>query len=254
MTNPVLLDNIVHADLRVAIGHAARFGDAVNQCAVFPNEFDDLQRDYPIVFRKDAAGGYYAVALLGLDRDENLFLDVSGWQARHVPVVHQRGPFSIGMVERTIDGAPQHEPMIHVDLDHPRIGASGGQPVFLPHGGHTPYLEHVVRVLQVVHDGLRQRDAMFAAFLAADLIEPVTLDIALDDTTRYSVPDCYTISAARLARLDGVALGALNRAGFLRHAVFVTASLGNVGRLIDLKNRRRRAGAGETVPSTPVAA
>jgi len=250
MTTPVLLDSITHADLRVAIGYAARFGDAVNECAVFPNEFDDLQREYPILFRKDAAGAYYAVALLGLDRDENLFLDAAGWHARHVPALRQRGPFLIGTGER----GGRQEPMIYVDLESPRVGAPDGQAVFLPHGGQAPYLDHIVRVLQVIHDGQHQRDAMFAAFVAADLIAPVALDIALDETTRYTVPGCYTIATDRLAQCDGATLATLNRSGFLRHAFLVASSLGNVARLIDLKNRRRRAEAGEAVPVTPVAA
>lgn len=243
MANPVLLDTIAHADLRVATGHAAAFGDAVNQCIVFPTEFDAVQRDYPILFRRDAEGAFYAVALLGLDRDENLFLDTGEWHARHIPVLHQRGPFLIGMVERIIDGVAQREPMLHVDLDHPRIGAPNGQPVFLPHGGQTPYLDHVVTVLRAIHDGLAQRAAMFAAFEAADLIEPITLDVALDAETHYSIPDYFTIAPARLARLDGAALEALHRDGFLQQAFFVASSLGNVATLIERKNRKRRTAA-----------
>lgn len=243
MTNIVLLDTIAHADLRVATGYAAGFGDAVNQCVVFPTEFDAVQREYAILFRRDAAGAFYAVALLGLDRDENLFLDQGGWSARHIPVLHQRGPFLIGTVERDIDGVLQSEPMLHVDLDHPRIGAPDGQPLFLPHGGQSPYLDHVVTVLRAIHDGLAQRGPMFAAFEAADLIEPITLDVALDAETHYSIPDCFTIGPARLARLDAAALDALHRAGFLQHAFFVASSLGNVATLIDAKNRKRRAAA-----------
>ncbi|PNB46164.1 peptide ABC transporter permease, partial [Pseudomonas sp. FW305-130] len=92
---------------------------------------------------------FYAVALLGLDPDENLFLDAAGWQARHIPAIHQRGPFLIGLVDRTIDGQTRREPMLHVDLDHPRIAAAPQSPhaqaVFLPHGGSSPYLDHIVR-------------------------------------------------------------------------------------------------------------
>jgi hypothetical protein len=243
MTNTVLLDTIAHADLRFATGYGAEFGDAVNQCVVFPTEFDAVQRDYPILFRRDAAGALYAVALLGLDRDENLFLDAGSWNARHVPVLHQRGPFLIGMVERAVDGVVQSEPMLHVDLDHPRVGAPDGAPAFLPHGGQSPYLDHVVTVLRAIHDGLAQREPMFAAFEAADLIEPITLDVALDAETRYSIPDCFTIAPERLARLDAAALDALHRAGFLRHAFSVVSSLGTVATLIDAKNRKRRAAA-----------
>jgi hypothetical protein len=58
---------------------------------VLPTEFEEVQREYPILIRKDPSGDYQAVALLGLDRDENLFLDETGWNARYVPAVQQRG-------------------------------------------------------------------------------------------------------------------------------------------------------------------
>ena len=97
MTNRVLLNNVEHRDLRVVTRHSVDFGDAINQVLVFPTEFEDLQREYPILFRRDAEGNIQAVALLGLDRDENLFLDGEGWHARYVPAVQRCGPFSIGL-------------------------------------------------------------------------------------------------------------------------------------------------------------
>ena len=237
MTNRVLLNNVDHGDLRVATGHGAAFGDAINQVLIFPTEFEAVQREYPIFFRKDADGAFQAVALLGLDRDENLFLDSpgEGWNARHVPAIQQRGPFSIALR----DGGG--EPMIHVDLDDPRILAAKaqGEPVFLPAGGNSPYLQHVARLLGVIYDGLEIGKAMFAAFEAADLIEPVEVEIKLDEHTQYDLPGLYTISQDRFAALDGVALEALHRAGFLAAAQWVLSSLGNVGLLVELKNRKR---------------
>jgi len=44
-----------------------------------------------------------------------------------------------------------------------------------------------------------------------------------------------------LSRLDGAALERLNGSGFLPLAFFVLASMGNMGRLIDLKNRKASA-------------
>ena len=237
MTNRVLLNNVDHGDLRVVTGHGAAFGDNINQVLVFPTEFEAVQREYPIFFRKDAEGAFQAVALLGLDRDENLFLDDaghgSGWNARYVPAVQQRGPFSIALRER--DG----EPMIHVDLDHPRVRAGEGEPVFLPAGGNSPYLQHVARLLGLIYDGLEIGKAMFAAFEALDLIEPVDVEIKLDEHVQYDLPDLYTISQARFADLDGAALQGLHQGGFLAAAQWALSSLGNVGTLVELKNRKR---------------
>ena len=181
--------------------------------------------------------------MLGLDRDENLFLDERGWVDRYVPAVQQRGPFLIGFREWEEAGERHREPMIHVDLDHPRVSRDEGEPVFLPQGGHSPYLDHVVRVLRMIHDGLEMIEPMFAAFAEEGLIEPLRLQISLDEATCYDLPDFYTIGSDRLAQLDGAALERLHRAGYLRMAFMVAASLANVSQLIERKNRKRAAGA-----------
>ena len=104
MAKLALLNNIDHANLKIVTGFRAEFGDSVNQVAVYPTEFSELQRDYPIFFRKDGEGAYYAVVLLGLDKGENLFLGEGRWHARYVPALHQRGPFLIGFQKQDIDG------------------------------------------------------------------------------------------------------------------------------------------------------
>ena len=247
MTNKVLLNNVDHADLRVIVRHAAEFGDSVNQVLVFPTEFDDIQREYPIFFRRDPNGVLQSVALLGLDRDENLFLDEQGWQGRYVPAVLQRGPFLIGLQEREADGEALREQMVHIDLDHPRISKTEGLPMFLPHGGNAPYLEHVSGVLRAIYAGIEATAPMFAAFEEAGLIEPVSVEIELDEARKYLLSDFFTIGRAKLAALDGARLETLNRAGFLGVAFLVASSMSNVRRLIDLKNAKRRADEGVPV-------
>ena len=76
----VLLNNVDHHDLRV--DHAPRRGVRRRDQpgADLPDRIEDVQREYPIFFRRDANGAFQSVALLGLDRDENLFLDDGGWQ------------------------------------------------------------------------------------------------------------------------------------------------------------------------------
>jgi hypothetical protein len=229
MTGPVLLNNVDHADVRVRLGHGTAFGDAINQIELLPTEFEAAQRDYPIVLRRRDDGGWRAFALLGLDAQENLFLDGDRWRARYVPALAQRGPFSIGV------SGEGGEPMIHVDLDHPRVSRSEGEPLFRDHGGNAPYLDHVARVLQVIYAGAEIAPTMFAAFEAAGLIAPVTLAIDLPDGRKYRVPDCHTIDAGAFIRLDAAALAALNTRDFLRAAVWLGSSLGNVARLIELK-------------------
>jgi hypothetical protein len=234
-----LLNNVDHHDLRVIARHGAEFGEAVNQVLAFPTEFEALQREYPIIFRRDGEGALRPVALLGLARDENLFLDgKGGWQARYVPALLQRGPFSIAAPEN-----PEGEPMIRVDLDHPRVSRSEGTPVFLPQGGNTPYLEHVSGVLRGIFVGHHLIEPMMAAFAAAGLLVEVNLEARVEENTVHAITGAVTIDRARLAGLSANELAELHKGGFLQAAFFVAASLGNVQRLADLKGRER-GGAG----------
>jgi hypothetical protein len=237
MANIQRLNNIEHATLKVALGHSAAFGDSVNQVLLFPTEYALAQREYMILIQKEGAGGYQSVALLGLDRDENLFLEGGVWNARYVPAMHQRGPFMIGFQDIEVDGKIQREPMIHVDLDHPRV-AEDGQPVFLPQGGNSPYLTHVMGVLQTIHEGAAMMQPMFAAFEALGLLENTAIEISLSETEHYQLEDYYVISPARFAALDGDALYSLNQAGYLAAAVSIMGSVSNAQHLISLKNRR----------------
>lgn len=240
MTNAVLLDNVTHADLRVRTEYSAEFGDSINLAMVFPTEFAFVQREYPILLRPDSNGEFQAFAMMGLDKGENLFLEDSRWKARYVPAVQQRGPFLIGLHR---GGAGDNEPKVHVNLDHPRISQSGGEPVFLPHGGNSPYLEHVSRMLEIIYHGTERAKPMFAAFEKEGLLESMEAEIKLGDGLSYKLSDFYTINQERFESLDGDALERLNRDGYLQLAVMLMHSLGNMQWIIELKKRKLAAGA-----------
>jgi len=242
MTNAVLLDNVAHKDLRVRTGYAAEFGDNINLAPVFPTEFAFAQREYPILFRKGANGNLEAVVLLGLDKGENLFLDKDGWNARYVPAIQRRGPFLIGVHPNQDESLERHELMVHVDLDHPRISRTEGAPVFLRHGGNSPYLERATRMLQMIAHGAEYAQPMFSAFLEAGLIDETELEVKLNERTQYTLPDFLTINQERLAELDGKTLERMNHAGYLQLAMLVVTSLGNMNWLVELKNRKIAAG------------
>jgi hypothetical protein len=242
MNRTEILDNVTHKDLRVRTGYAPEFGDGINKCVVFPTEFAFVSREYPIVFGRDANGDLQSVALLGLDDGENLFLDNGRWNARYVPAIQQRGPFLIGVPKKADEDRGQ-KAMVKIDLDHPRVSHTEGEPLFLPHGGNSPFLEHASRILQVIYRGNDETRPMFDAFEEHGMIEPVELDISLDQSTKYKLPGFLTISQDKLAGLDGSSLEKLNKQGYLPLAMMVVASLGNVSWLIELKNRKRAAAA-----------
>ena len=235
-----LLNNVAHKDLRVATHFGPQFGDDVGMVPAFPSEYAELQREYPIFFRKDSAGQWQSVALLGFEQQENLFLQNDRWNAAYLPGAAAKGPFLIGFQEQRIDGELRKEAVMHVDLDHPRVNFAEGEPVFLPQGGNSPYLEHVASVLRGIRDGTEFGSAMFSAFDSMSLIQPVNLDVQLDEHHRVNVNGLHSIDREKLAALDGESLRQLNRAGYLEGAYLVLASLHNMRRLMAEKQRRLR--------------
>ena len=235
MARTVLLNNIDHHDLRVVQRHGASLGDAVMLAHTFPAEFRDLQAHYPIVFQKSADGtSFHPVALLGLQADQNLFLQGDTWDASHVPLAMQRGPFYIGH-----DG---DELLVHVDLDSPRLSRTEGDLLFLPHGGQTEVLQQATSALLAIHQGLQALPAFIDALLTHGLLESFVLDLTEPDCSTGRLAGFYTIHEERLASLTGPALEQLHRAGHLEAVFMAVASLSNLRALIDRRQRLHAPG------------
>src|SRR3982750_3739422 len=130
---------ILSSDLHrsVAVDTRARpvYGDMVNRAIALSSEFNELHREYPLLLRKTAeAPGFVAHAILGFEKDENLFVENDRWTATHVPATLARGPFW-GVYARGEEGDPAPAGIrVMINDQHPRLRAAG-QPVFLPLGG-----------------------------------------------------------------------------------------------------------------------
>lgn len=240
-----MVNNVAHKDLRVITRHGEEFGDNVGTVMVVPTEFGDIQREYPIFFRQDPQGEYMSVALLGFAKDENLFLEGDRWDANYVPGIIARGPFLIGFQQRDEGGEVRREPVIHVDMEHPRVSRTEGEPAFLDLGGNSPYLNRIAGILNGINQGIDVSKAMFAAFTAAGLIEPLKVEVKFAEE-QYNLVGLQTINREKLANLDAQTLHTLHRSGFLQGAFLVVNSLQNVQRLVDRKQRRiARQAAGQ---------
>ena len=229
--NPVQLDNNTHRDLRIVTTRGAAWGDDVMTTPVFIAEFRDVQTHYPIVFQQaDNGPGMQPVALLGLRANENLFLDAHGWDANYIPLALERGPFMIGRAGADLT--------IHVDLDHPRIGRGEGEPLFMPHGATTDYLERMNSVLLTIHQGVQGVAPFVAALLRHDLLESFVLDVEAADDSQNRLAGFHAINEERLRTLGADALAELHSQGYLAAVFMAVASTAHLRDLIVRYNKR----------------
>jgi len=233
--NPALLDNVTHRHLRVRTERSAALGDARQSALALPAEFRQLQAHFPIVFQLvEGDAGFQPVALFGLEEGQNLFLTDTGWDAPAVPMALQRDPFMIGR-------APDDTLQLHIDMDSPRIvrpeEGEVGTAIFMPHGGFSDYLDHVVQLMEHLHAQAQQLPVFIEALTRHQLLEPFVIDIETPGGEQGRLTGLFTIHEERLAALPGAALEALAREGHLLPIYMQIASLAQLPVLLERANR-----------------
>jgi hypothetical protein len=236
MSQYEVLDKEKHRQLRVKTGYGAALGDAVMYVMTYPMEFRDIQGCYPILFTKDPnTGRFFAAALLGFEADQNLFLRDNRWDASYVPVLVQRQPF---LIATSGEGSDQ-DPVVSLDLDHPRVCKDDGEALFDAGGTPTLFLEQKIALLDKLHRGLQHSAGFIETLLQHELLEQITLDIAFNDGSKKSLQGFYTIAEERLYQLKGDVLESLNQAGYLQPVFMAVASLSRIRDIIERRSRLR---------------
>lgn len=200
---------------------------------VLANELGKAALDYPICLVKNPEDGEFSMfAMLGLWQGENLFAgshasDVAPYAPLHIK--HQ--PF--GVLRRSSDGAGA----VAVNLDHPLVSETEGIPVFDRENGESSLLDELRPTLQEVVDGIASTSALIQALQANDLISQGRIDVPSPDGG-HSLDGFYTINADVLRALSGEVLAQLNAQGFLFAAHLMLASMGNVPKLLAMRQKK----------------
>jgi hypothetical protein len=225
MTHIVPLNKEMHRSLKVDLRASAAYGDNQHFAQVTVNEFPHLAVHYPILFTKDkGTGRFYCGVMLGFEEGENLFLD--RWVVREFyrPLALQRGPFYT------------HGQDVAIDLDHPRVGAEGGQPLFNEQGYPTKYLQSIIWAFQDLKPGLTTTNLFVARLTELKLIEPVDIEVECDDGRSRHCLGLYTVNQDALGRLPDPTVVELFRRGYMRLMHLMIASLKHVPLMARRKN------------------
>ena len=234
MSNHAILTAETHRDLRVRPERAPELGDGVMCCLTVPAEFRQVQNEYPILFRLDAdRESFAAYAMFGFENGENLFLDNGRWDARYRPMAIDIQPFLIGQAD-----ASDADKQVHVDMSSPRIATSEGVRVFDDTGRPTPYLETMAEKLGALDTGYQATADFMAALRARDLLEPMSLDITLNDGSTNRLVGFHVIDEDKLRALDADDVADLHAKGYLMPIFMAVASLSNITDLVARKNKR----------------
>jgi hypothetical protein len=227
VTNIVVLNNEAHRSVRVQTRASALYGDNQRFVQVVVTEFPHLVLHYPILFSKDAdTGAFFCGAMLGFDAGENLFLDESKGHESYRPLNLQRMPFYACGSE------------LAIDLDHPRVNANKGQPLFTDEGATTAYLQSIMSALRDLRPGIEMTKQFIATLLQLKLVETIDISMRFDDGATRDLIDLYTINKDALRDLPDPTVVELFRRGYLKLIYLMIASVKQISVLGQKKNQR----------------
>jgi hypothetical protein len=214
------------------------YADHSNSVPLAAAEFAAAAADYAIVFVGEE-GAVRPVVLLGLNSDENLYVDEQGnWNAKYIPAFVRRYPFVFSKSE---DGKKF---TLCIDEKHGGWNQeSRGRPLFDSDGEGTEFLDKMFRF---VTEYQRQFDATLAfcrKLQELDLLEPMTARFNLPSGDKAQLTGFMAIDRDKLKALPGDKLAELANTGELELMYLHLQSMRNIGSMLA---RLGHEGAGQT--------
>lgn len=209
-------------------------------------EFGAACRDYPIAFIGGQDGRYVAMAVLGLEKEQNLFVTEEGaWDAAvYLPAYVRRYPFCMTRV--MVDGKEQPERVACVEK---RAINDKGETLHDASGNPTPIWEERKKLLFDYENDLVRSDEMTRTIAELGLLETFTMQAVPNQGQPVSMTGLHRVAEQKLGTLAPEKLKELTQNGILARIYAHLISLTNFGRLLD-----RRAGAEKTAPAAPAPA
>jgi hypothetical protein len=195
-------------------------------------EFAAASRDYPIAFMdEDGSGDFAAVAVVGMQARQNLFLLPDGlWDRRvYMPSYVRRYPFCMSRTAGS--GEASRERVICVDS---AALEDGGEPMFDAAGKALPHWGAIERMIIEFEAGLARSDDLAAQLDEMGLLEPFTMRAEVDGFT-MQLEGMHRVNQEKLETLSDDYLRRILDAGVMDKVYAHLLSLDNFRRLL---NRR----------------
>jgi hypothetical protein len=195
-------------------------------------EFGPASRDYPIVFvSADEGKTFSAVAVLGLQSMQNLFILTDGtWDRRvYLPAYVRRYPFCMAKV--TLDGEMQKERIVCVESSAVQ---DGGEPLYDEAGNTLPQWSELEKLIFDYESDLLRAEELCKLLAGLELLEPFTMKAEVEGFT-MQLEGMHRVARSALESLADDKLRQLLVTGVLEKIYSHLLSLDNFRRLL---NRR----------------
>ena len=225
-TKPIMLSRETHRNLKVRSVPSFAYAAGTISVPLTGNEFAAAARQSPILFVPDARQQPTPIALLGLRRDENLFVETDGrWSGNYIPAFVRRYPFVL--IEKDVTT----ELTVGIDEAYPGFNTEEGDPLFAQDGTYAPALTRAIEFLNTYrNEATRTRDFVIQ-LKRLDLLIPRVINVVSKGNAKFALDGFSVVDEARLGKLDDQEAGALLRSGHLGWIYMHLLSMHNVADL-----------------------
>lgn len=231
-STPVALNRDRHADLTISPSPNG-FGFANDALTVMlvASEFFDAGRIYPIIFTVTPQKSVVPLALLGLEEQENLFVDEDGkWDAHYIPAYIRRYPFV------TTDGS-EGQMTVCFDESFDGFNLEGGLPLF-ENGEPTVKTKEIQNFLQDYFLQMKQTEQFGLMLQEKGLLREISAQASLNDGRKYALNGMLVVDEEKLAQLPDTEVVTLFRTGAMALIHAHLLSLRNISSLAERKSQR----------------
>lgn len=217
-----------HKNLYIEPVEGFAFASDTNSLYMAAVEFPRAAREYPIVFGRDAEDNVFPVVLLGLKKNQNLYVTKKGeWKASYIPAYVRRYPFILAT-----PGGANNQFAVCVDESYAGFNtAKEGQPLFTAKGEQTKVLKQAVDFLKDYQTHVGLTTAFCKNLVEAGLLEPMQANIALKSGEKYAIGGFQCVNREKLKALPPKKLAEMLKSDQLELIYLHLQSLNNVGTL-----------------------
>lgn len=211
-SNLLTLNVDQHPDLTIkTLDDHFAFARTMHVMPLSISEFSVAAGHYPIVFVQGADQVFYAMALTGLEPDNNLFVDANGrWEAEtYVPAFVRRYPFMLGTSD---DGQAL---AVQVDADYAGLNHAEGT-AFFKEGEASEYLQQVMSFLRAYQNEMAATQQFVNRLHQLELLVPQQITVSDEQGPDKTLGGFWVLDDKRYNELDDQSVIDMFHNGFLR--------------------------------------
>lgn len=225
----VPLNKEVHSDWSIETVSNYKHTSETNSLYIAAIEFTKAANEYPIVFGIAEDESVFPVVILGLRKNENLYINKKGeWMASYIPAYVRRYPFILATDEKEADKFT-----VCIDSDCPGFNKKGkGIKLFDDDGNESDLLKNSVEFLKDYQNHIQLTTMFCKSINELGLLEPMKADIKLADGEEISLGGFMGINREKLKALDSESLVDLVKTDQMELIYAHLISLGNIDSLM----------------------